>query len=300
MDSPETSPPVVNRLASLPSPPATLPPWAKVLYYVAETVAIGVGFLNFDFGAPMSSTGGAAGGPDPDTWRRFVLHFADNQSAEPADDQVFTVDVVNLTDGQVDSTWNQSDYDQAMYALGSFAAALRSHIVSRLVCDRISAYVMAFRPYSELKPFAESGPPEFVQAQAYAGAAGPNVGPQGCSTITEETPSRAHWGRIYSPTIGTTSIGNDGRLTGAARSALATALHDTYAALMTNQLYPVVPTTQVDKVPARTLQAVTGVRVDDVLDVHRSRRHKFAQNRTILPVTAAQQPAGGAAARPAA
>ena len=37
-------------------------------------------------------------------------------------------------------------------------------------------------------------------------------------------------------------------------------------------------------VPARTLQAVTGVRIDDVVDSHRNRRFKSALFRHTLPV----------------
>lgn len=283
-------PPVVNPLASLPPPPPTLPIWAKALYYVAETIAIGVGFSSYDFGSPFAAAEGGTDTGDPDTWRRFVFHYADNQSGESADDQVFTIDLVNLTGGQIDSSWTQGDYDLVNAALNEAVVIMQDNVVSRLTLDRVDAYVMAFRPYSDPKPFAESGPPEHRFLFNVPGRGNPQIPPQSTTTVTEETPLRAHWGRMYLPTIGAQCLSITGRLDPAFHNAFAHVWADAYLELMAGQLFPVVATTRVNKQPLRALQTVTGIRVDDVMDVHRSRRHARSQTKTILPLVASTRP----------
>lgn len=278
-------------LASLPSPPPTLPLWAKVVYYIAETIAIGVSFAHFDWGSPFNSTD-TAEGEQAGTWRRYVSKWEDTSSSQTADDQYYTVDVVNITNGQVDGTWNDTDYNNVQQLLNTYNGLIASSICNRYQNTQIAAYIMGFTPYSNPKPFAKSGSPVKVWAVTHTGAGGSTGAPQVCTTVTEETPVRKHWGRMYLPTLGGSTIDVNGRLQVANVDAIAQAAHDTYGALMNNQYFPVVCTTQSEKQPLRALQTVTGVRVDDVVDVHRSRRHKFAAHRKILPLVtqASQQP----------
>jgi len=294
LSSSETHPRTgTSPLATLPPPPPSLPLWAKIVYYVAETIAIGVSFAHFDWGDPFQSTG-TTDEENPGSWRRFVSKWEDTSSAQTADDQYFTMDVVNITDGHVDGSWTDTDYTNVHGLIATFNAAIAGSICNRYHHTQIAAYVMAYNPYSNPKPFAQSGAPVRTWPANVTGAGGSLMAAQVCSTVTEETPVRKHWGRFYLPTIGGSVLDVNGRVLVANVDALATAAHDAYQNLMFNQYWPVVCTTQVDKQPLRALQGITGVRVDDVPDVHRSRRLKFAAHRKILPiVTSAQQlPAG--------
>ena len=286
MPNPELQSPqsAVNPLATLPNPPPALPIWAKVVYYIVETIAIGVGFSKFDWGKSILAAGGGEAVGDPQTWRRFSFKWQDTVSTDDADNQYFNIDIANITNGDIDGTWTQADYDAVFGALSLMVTSMSASISTRYWCEHVSSYVMAYNPYSLPKPFAHSGSPEAVHAVGVTGTAGGSSAPQVCSTVTEETPVRANWGRFYSPTIGGTAIDTSGRFITANVDALATAVHDCYEDLMSNQFFPVVPATSSAKQPLRALQTVTGVRVDDVLDVHRSRRHHIAAHRKILPL----------------
>src|SRR5439155_23762199 len=114
----------------LPSPPPTLPPWAKILWYVAEGVAVGLSWKLYDYGQEILGVGGT---DTPDEWRKFVAHFSDTVSASPADDQVFTVDVVNFTNGSIDSSWTQADYDTVTAAFDNWGPSFMPHVNNRFV-----------------------------------------------------------------------------------------------------------------------------------------------------------------------
>lgn len=283
----------VNPLATLPQPPPTLPLWARALYYIAETIAIGVGFQKFDWGKSILPGGGGTTGTDVQTWRRFSFKWQDTASGDTADDQYFTIDVANITNGDIDSTWTQADYDTVVGVFATMVAQMAPLVIPRMWCESVSAYVMAFNPYGNPKPFAQSGSPEITVPIGVTGSAGGNAAPQTSCTVTEETPSRKNWGRFYLPAVGGGAFDTAGRISNANVDALAQNVHDQYETLMGAQFFPVVPVTSVDKQPIRALQTVSGIRVDNVADVHRSRRHKRQTHRAILPLPtqAAQQPA---------
>jgi len=266
--------------------------WAKVIYYIAESVLVGYTIAQYDYGSQAGPIGSVPGDLEAGSWRKFVMHYENTISGDAADDQYFSIDVVNITNGAVDGTWTDEDYDYVMQTLAGMCNALNSDVASYLTFKQVLAYIRAFNPYSNSKPFADSGPPDRILAANAPGAGQPNVAPQACTTITELTPSPKHWGRMYSPTLGVTSYGSSGRLSTATIDAIANNVHDRYETLMSAQYFPVVPTTQSDKQPARTLQTVTGVQVDDVPDVIRRRRHKNTLSKVTLPLaTAQQQPA---------
>jgi hypothetical protein len=269
----------------LPKPPAGVGGWSRVIVYLVETLAQGITWQLYQWGTPINHSQD----PDPGEWRRFAFHFADTSSQDPADDQVFTMDFVNLTNGDVDSSWDAGDYADFDPAVRAFLTALAPLFANRLTCDYVNAYRMSFNPYlppgspDELKkPFADSGPPEHQFLINEVGT-GQGQAPQVTSTVSEITLSRSHWGRMYLPNLATSSVAISGRLTNAAADAYCQAVHDLYDTMATLQFYAVVPTTQIDKHAARTLQFVNGVRVDDVVDVHRSRRHQHALYKKTLP-----------------
>jgi hypothetical protein len=247
--------------------------------WLAETVAQGILWQAYQYGTEIA----ASTDPNPGTWRRFSFHWANLGTADPADDQFFTIDIVNITNGAVDSTWTAGDYNLLQPALDSFVAGIAAHTSSLMTCDYVDVYKMAFRPYSDPKPFALTGAPEHRYTMNHPGTNTPNF-PQVCSSVTEITLNRRHWGRFYTPTLGAQACDiATGRVHATAVNSLASTVETFYAALYAFEFQPVVPTTQVDKVPTRTLQYVNGIRVDDVSDVQRKRRYVQAQLKVTKP-----------------
>jgi hypothetical protein len=275
-----------GELVQLPNPPPTLPLWGKVLWYVAETVAIGVSWKLFDYGQAINGVKAETGAAEATEWRRFVAHWDDTTSVEAADDQYHSIDVVNYTGGQVDSTWNQADHDYVTAAFLNFVVAIAGSTCSRYACKDVKAYRMAYNDYSFVKPFAESGPPVHAASTNTLGAGGSTIAPQICSTISERTPVRANWGRTYLPTLGSSMVDSGGRLTTACVDALANAYSTLANSLHAQDFFLVVPATSSNRSPVRALQNVTEVAVDNVADVHRSRRHKNQTHRLIIPTPA--------------
>lgn len=264
--------------------PVPLPLWARALVYIAQTVAAGVIYQQYDHLGEMQPTQATPDDPLADTWRRFVFHYENVSSADTADDEMFSIDIANITNGAVDSSWTAGDYSAVEVHLRGIVTAMAPMLSSSYRCDRIDSYIRAFNPYSVAKPFADSGPPEWTTVVNTPGTALNTVPPHACTTVTEMTPSRAHWGRAFTPTLGLAAYDPGGRLNGTHLSALVTAWGQAYASLMTAEYFPVVPVTMVSKQPVRALQVVTAVRADDVVDAHRSRRHKTATNRITYPV----------------
>lgn len=278
----------VNPSAVLPTPPPTLPIWAKAIYYLLESILVGYTIAQYDYGSQVNPVGADPGDITGGSWRKFTFHWENTATTDAGDDQVFTIDLVNITNGNVDGTWTDADYDYCVGLLNTMCVDMLPNIVSYLTLREIRAYIAGFNPYSNPKPFAATGPPERVYPLALTGALTGSFPPQPCTTVTEMTPSRPHWGRFYTPTFGAACYAPGGRLAASVVAALATNAHDTYNNLMSNQFFPVVPTTQSSKAPARTLQTVSGVRVDDVSDVQRRRRYQHAQLIDSQPVVATE------------
>lgn len=276
-------------VALLPPLGVPLSPWSKALVWLAETVAGGIIWQQFDEGAEMQPTSSSGSSEGADQWRKFVFKVEDAISLDSADDQYFSVDLANITNGAIDSSWTDADYSAVFGALDGFATEVAGRMCTRYAIKELRAYRRAFLPYSSSKPFADSGAPEKIWSMNRLGLLPGQVPPQVSITITEMTASRANWGRMYLPAPGTSAIDDTGRLEANAYNGLINALHLAYDDLMGAEFFPVVPTTSVGgtKVqpnPVRSLQVVSGVRIDDVLDVQRSRRHKNHQVRITKPL----------------
>jgi hypothetical protein len=281
----------------LPQPPPTLPIWAKALYYLVETAIVTYTAAHYSYASEIPHVGASQTDVTAGSWRMWRVHWSNLQSQDTADDQYTSFEIMNLTDGKLDGTWNSND-NGAVYAyIDAFIASLAPNCANYLQADRVDSYIRGFNPYSESKPFVITGPPEASFDMNHVGGMNAACNPSGCSSCTELTPSRPHWGRFYTPTLGNNSYSSTGRLGTPFVNALANAAHTLYEGLMANQFFPVVATTMsggspgVSGKPTRVLQTVTGVRVDDVGDIIRRRRFKNAQVRVSLPVAAVQQPA---------
>lgn len=291
----------VEPRAIIPKPPSGVYEKAKKYgFYILRTVSTGVGYSLLDFYDEINPQPINETDPLAHEWVRWQCRVEHLGSTETADDQVFSLDTFNWTNGAVDNSWTDLDYQTAANRIGPFMQAISTIMPNYLRFYQLAAYKMSFNDYNAvdhttgkpLGPFAPSGPPVKQYTLIYAGTGTEGSHPAGCSTVTEVTGERKHWGRIYTPTLRSTVYGANGRLATTICDQLAAAYATMFDALAADELPLCVPITQNNKQPFRMLTNVIGVRVDDVPDVHRSRRPKRAQYHKILPTPAAtQQPA---------
>ena len=292
--------------AVLPRPPPGLPWWGKVLWFLAETVATGIVYQQFDYGTPINPTSTSGTEPTADEWRHVQVLCENLESGDAADDQTFTLDIINYTSDAVDSTWDSGDYTNVHGHLTNFCAAVAPTVHAGMRFKEARYYRRAFNPYEEPKPFAHGGTPEHVAPISIAGAGGAAVPPGNCTTITEVTPSRKNWGRLYLPTVDGTQITSVGRLAPASVDILVSAYAQMLANLHNQDFHVVVPTTSVgghrndalrgdyEVKPVRTLQAVVEVKVDDVVDYQHRRRHRHSTYSVRNPAPAVVEDFEGA------
>lgn len=276
-------------------PPAGSNWQTKILWFLADTAANALIYQSFDYLMEIQPTGGGSGDPPADVWMHIQAHFIDTMSGDSADDQIMTWDVVNYTGGAVDESWTTQDFTTVATQISTFFANTTLHYVNRLTLKEIRFYRRAFNPYSDPRPFAAAGGPAHVHPVNLAMTGLGSTPPQVTSTITEETPSRKHWGRFYLPTLSNTTADVTGRLNGTVMADLIDEANALYAGWSINDFRAVVPTTSSggtyhpelkgdwSTVPARTLQGVTGVRIDDVIDTQRRRRFNAPGNRLTRP-----------------
>jgi len=227
---------------------------------------------------------GAVSASPPSEWRRVQVKIEDTQSAEPADDMTISIDIANITGGVIDSTWTTADYDKVDTWLAQLVSGYSVSMSPRLKFTEFRYYRMAFNDYTVQKPFWDAGPPERVTPVSWQGTAGGDLPGQMALSITELTAFPHNWGRFYWPSPGPGLMTGAGHFTTQAVDALCQQAHDAYAGMMGQEFFPVVPTTQVGKVPARGLLTVSGIQVDDVPDVIRRRRPRGPLHKKVLPL----------------
>lgn len=119
--------------------------------------------------------------------------------------------------------------------------------------------------------------------------------PQSASTVTERTSTRAHWGRFYLPSMTSSQLDADGRLTSAVLSSTLAATVTFYNACRTAGMVPVVFSmakparkkkngTDLPAVGAVAYE-VTSLQMDNLYDVIRSRRYRAATVKTNTALT---------------
>jgi hypothetical protein len=219
-------------------------------------------------------------------WRHVQLIVQPVGNQTTADRAVTTWDIVNVTNGAIDNSWTDQDYSDVQTSLSTLAQLWLPHMTTSYQLVETRYYRRAFNPMTIDKPFQFSGPPErtFPINLPGTGGTGGTVR-QVALTSTDRTTYPRHWGRNYWPFPGSGLTTALGYVPNATCDSWALAVHDTYAALMAKEFFPVVPVTQVQKVPTRGLLGVTAVQVDNLPDVMRSRRPKFTTYRALQPVS---------------
>jgi len=255
----------------------------RVLIEVLPGIAEGLQFALDHIGTLNTSEN-----TEPHTWRQVQCIYGDPSDPDNANKAIFTIDIANITGGKVDSSWTDADYATVEGHLGFLTEQLLS--IQAIRCHPLERryYVRQFNPMSNVHPFAHSGPPERVFAESGVGTGGGALPPQCAISVTEKTAYPRHWGRFYIPFPGAAHVSTQGRVDAAAVTSIAAAVLGAYQGLQNAEFFPVVPVTQVDKVPTRGLLSVNAVQVDDVFDVIRRRRSHTATIRNVQPVAATQ------------
>lgn len=261
-----------------PSPiPAPLPPWARALIQLSPLIAAGLQEALQYIGVLDDATSST-----PDAWMHVQLVGQPNNSVELADNFVTTMDIVNITNGAVDSSWTTTDITNVSSALATLQTAWMSRMSADYQWREQRYYKRYFNAYSETAPFAKSGPPQEVRPFVGTGTGTGFQAPQVAVTSTDRTAYPRHWGRNYWPHPGSGVVSSGGYISQANVDSWATAVQSCYQTLMASEYFPVVVVTQVDKVPTRGLLTVSEVQVDNVFDVVRRRRsHKTTYRKRL-------------------
>jgi len=266
-------------------------PWTKIAWKTRDTIVSGVTWLLLDRIEEMNGTPSDDQGDPADYWMKFQYRISDIVSQDTADDQVVSFNVVNHTNGIIDPTWNDDDFGWVEAALTGIFLDTADRYSGRLTLTDVKAYAQSFNAIppeggipNGYNDIVASGGPLWARTLNVPFVGASNMAPQVCSSVTEETPSRRHWGRFYLPTLAAGALAN-GRVGTGTVDALANATSNAYNELFASDFQPVVVSTRANKGKVvHALQGVTGVRCDDVPDIIRRRRFKNALYHKILPV----------------
>jgi len=225
-------------------------------------------------------------------WRKIYVRYGRaTPSATVEDDAVFTLNVSNITGGQLDGTWTAGDYAAVDGALQELLTGLDPFISTSHTMKDCRYYQAGFNvdlpigsnvwkagdPGDEPKRFQKMGPPAHIFLPTGANGSSPSQSAayQVAMSVTFRTPAPKHWGRVYLP--GTTAgelTGTFGRFSTATATAVANLFAEFQDDLNKLDFQVVVPTTQQDGKYATGLSGVTDMVVDDIPDVIRRRRPK--------------------------
>lgn len=263
-----------------PSPiPAPLPPWARTLLQVAPFIQAGLQeVLQYIHAINAVDQAPAA------EWRHLQIVWERVGNAEAADRYVNSFDIVNITNGNVDSTWTDTDYNTVQTQVVGMIAAFQALQASGMRCKEVRYYRRQFNPVTFTDPFAPSGPPDRIfQVGTVGTGTGASTTAQVAITHTEKTPYPRHWGRSYWPVPAAGVIGTDGYIVSSLIDTFAAQLGSHMQTLQAAEFFPVVPVTQIQKAPARALLQVNSIQVDNVADVIRRRRPSVTTHRAFAP-----------------
>ena len=198
-----------------------------------------------------------------------------------------------------DEDWTDAQMDDAMEVLSNFWDDIRNQVIAPGVrLEEIRAY----------KGYDGDGSPGHVDRifiDTRTGDADPPMcPPQVACSVTELTDDRRHWGRFYIPGISAGVLASDGTLQNTAIEVIANAARNRYEdwPALDGEPVPIVwsrsgaPMSFLLAAPPRWLPsylvpsggaewttpaavAVQAIRVDEVLDVQRSRRYQDTQIR---------------------
>lgn len=198
----------------------------------------------------------------------------DRSVASTGDDVALThFDFLNVTGGDPDDTWIDSDYTTLEGYLNTWASSMAIFIHPSIKTREIRWYrhgpgLVAPLPAERVTPFVHAG-----------SDAGYMTPPQCASTITFRTSVRRSWGRTYLPGISSNHIvSSSGRLTSAYVDGVAGYAKNLSDSAASSDFLLVVTSNRLDAV----LNA-EHVEVDDNVDIQRRRRWDKPTYSKIVP-----------------
>lgn len=267
-------------MATVPPFPAPLPAWAKwglralpFVWGVAEDL--------LDFPSTQDAVSEVQ-------WRRLVTVYSRETPVGTTEDvAVCTFDIVNITGGQVDTSWTTTDFTTVEGHMDAFQNVWAANAYAGFILNEYRWYSMAFaNPMTLERRFLPSGAPVRITPKNIPGTVLVEPLPyQVAFSVTERTSIPRHWGRFYLPgfTANATSAANAGRWEASTIGTIANAAETLYAACAAAELFFVVPSTQQDNILGPALLGVTNIQIDDVPDTIRRRRPKQTLIRQIEP-----------------
>lgn len=185
---------------------------------------------------------------------------------------LFGVHWINLTAGEVDTTWIDADFASVESAVQTFwtTDAARVPIDFRLVEHRWYPYGVSVLPPTPAARVTTLGSP-------IAGTGSVQSPHQLATTVTLRTGLRRHWGRIYMP-LSAGVLSSGGVLSSAEVDGVATAARTMF--MVTPSAQGIVPVVY-DR-NRKLAFGVTAVEVDSVPDIVRRRRPRDTGYRKIF------------------
>lgn len=216
-------------------------------------------------------------------WMRWTLEYARSTPTGTVEDRAqFSIDVVNLTSGVVDTSWTSADFTAVSGAYATFLSSLRAYQQPSHFAATLKAHAMQFNPAGwPAKRFLPTGAPAFQADYTLTAGSGTTAAYQIAATVTERTQFPGHWGRCYVPGLSGSALDANGRITSTARAGIVAAYQALLGTLKAAGFYAVVPMTQHNKAPAFGLLSVVQLAVDDIPDVQRRRRPKQVAARSL-------------------
>lgn len=256
---------------TMPLTPAAANPWVKwgkVLIKAAEWAwPVVWGELESEH---------VASDPQDVQWCYAVMRFQRPTPTGTIEDYAqIGFNIVNITGGDIDTTWTAGDYTNLTTAFDEWWGVVRTHVDDGLTLLDYRYYQRSFAdPLQPTKRFADMGAPRSIATKNLAGQFGGTPLPhQVAMTITLKTAAPRHWGRVYLPGLSSGKIdGVYGRWTAGIPAAISNQTAELVDDLGGQGYVMVVPVTQVNKVLQAGLLSVTSIQVDDIPDVIRRRR----------------------------
>lgn len=200
----------------------------------------------------------------------------------------FGLHIVNITGGDIDSSWIAGDFATVQSAMDTFVAAVSPYWPNTHTLTEYRAYHMAFNPNdpgpnnrrgSGNSAFAETGPPVYIGAKNVQGGSATQLPYQVAHTLTLRTAWARHWGRIYLP--GCPPFSSSGRIGSGGLTTVANAGKALGSTLADSEFHVVVPVTQLSGQTFHGLLGVDKWVADDIPDIQRRRRPRQAAVRQV-------------------
>lgn len=259
-----------------PALPAPLPKFARVLIKGVPFVTAGLEAF-YDYITEATAVQDVQ-------WRYVVLRWSRSTPVGTVEDHAqIGINIVNITGGNIDTTWTTGDYTTCEGFLDEWVNVLAPYIHQSHTLVDYRWYVRQFAvPMTAVKRFADTGPPARITPKSTAMLGiGTCLPYQSAMSVTLRTPTPRHWGRFYLPGIPPANMAASSRLLSSVTVSLANNVAELADDLAGQDFQMVVPTTQVNRVLVPALQTVTSIQVDDVPDVIRRRRPKQASVKTV-------------------